>query len=337
MKNAVLAILAGGFSRRYQNGDNNWRDKALMEINGRPLLVKLIEDGLKTYKDICVSVNSEERKSQYSRILMKFEMHEKAKIIVDSPNLKFHGALKGITTILQSCYHDPIQFVPCDRPYLDLSVLSKMTCPELGISFLTYENGMIEPLLALYGAKIIVQPEFTKLSLTRADVYLRLAPILQIYNVSEIIKQNNLTPLFFINVNLSTDMKSNKKKEKRDFVIPEPYVIKKDFVELYETPKDKKEILEYLEFLTINGHYYAAFLWTLSAYESNLFSKEDFYIQGIKSLKQEFKFWNENNVPFLALHAIQDLVKTFPKENNSETKRTIVKFKQQLGIKTKKI
>ena len=67
-KRAAL-ILAGGKARRFQTIDAIWRDKALAELNGKPLLIHAIENVRDIVDEIVVCVNDEERKAKYTKIL----------------------------------------------------------------------------------------------------------------------------------------------------------------------------------------------------------------------------------------------------------------------------
>ena len=69
-KRAAL-ILAGGKARRFQSKGENWQDKALAELPGKPLLIHAIENVQGVVDEIVVCVNDEERKAKYAQILKK--------------------------------------------------------------------------------------------------------------------------------------------------------------------------------------------------------------------------------------------------------------------------
>ena len=68
VKRAAL-ILAGGKARRFQTIDAVWRDKALAELDGKPLLIHAIENVQGVVDEVAVCVNDEERKAKYAQIL----------------------------------------------------------------------------------------------------------------------------------------------------------------------------------------------------------------------------------------------------------------------------
>lgn len=67
-KRAAL-ILAGGKARRFQSQNQNWQDKALAELSGKPLLIHAVENVSGVADEIAISVNDEERKTVYTQIL----------------------------------------------------------------------------------------------------------------------------------------------------------------------------------------------------------------------------------------------------------------------------
>ena len=47
MNKRVALILAGGKAERFQTTNQPWQDKALAQIDGKPLLVKAVQNTLK--------------------------------------------------------------------------------------------------------------------------------------------------------------------------------------------------------------------------------------------------------------------------------------------------
>jgi hypothetical protein len=58
---------------------------------------------------------------------------------------------------------------------------------------------------------------------------------------------------------------------------------------------------------------------------------------GKRCLRGEYDYWLDNNVPFLALHALQDLVYFFPEEKNPEVSKELDRLKTKIKIKSKKM
>ena len=86
-----------------------------------------------------------------------------------------------------------------------------------------------------------------------------------------------------------------------------------------------------------NQHYYASFLLTLSALnqkkiDSNLLKK-----LGKNALAMEREYWIENNIPFLELHVLQDLVSNFPEEQTKKNMSSMLKLKERMKIKPRRV
>ena len=73
MTKRAAIILAGGKGTRFQTSPEKWQDKALAELDGKPLLVHAIENVQDVVDEIVVVVNeNESRNSQYHDILEKY-------------------------------------------------------------------------------------------------------------------------------------------------------------------------------------------------------------------------------------------------------------------------
>jgi len=151
MTSAVLAILAGGLSRRFQPSNAKWQDKALSNFEGVPLLVNLIKRARKSYDTICISVNSYDREADYSNVIHKFESSIKPTFVVDKDNTEIRGVLRGIISVLEKYKEKEIQFIPTDFPFINFKILESIRPENGGMGILNYSNGMIEPLLSFYG------------------------------------------------------------------------------------------------------------------------------------------------------------------------------------------
>ena len=74
MTKRAAIILAGGKAKRFQTSHDKWQDKALAELNGKPLLVHAIENIQDIVDEIVVVVNeNESRISQYQNVLEKYQ------------------------------------------------------------------------------------------------------------------------------------------------------------------------------------------------------------------------------------------------------------------------
>lgn len=336
MLDSVLVILAGGSSRRFQIKNSKWQDKALLEINQIPLLIQLLERSSSYYQDKCISVNSLNRKRNYLSIIKSHASSETPNFIIDSQNTQFKGVFLGIYSVLNNYTDKKVQFVPSDRPFLDFLILSKMEVEKFGVSVLQHENGMIEPLLSLYGSDVYFPKEFEQLSLTRADVLIRLSPHLRVYNATSILEKNNLPSYIFDNINIQDDFTELKETayDIGEIQIPSPKEIEGS---RFSVPDSSTDINDFLENLMDNCNFYLAFLWSQCFIKSISESVKGIGDIGKECLKKEYNYWLGNNMPFLALHALQDLVHFFPEEENKTTIQEIIELKTKIKMKSRKM
>ena len=71
MAKRAAIILSGGRSERFQNAQEMWQDKALVELLGKPLLVHSVENVQEVVEEVVICVNNEKRKAKYSEVLKK--------------------------------------------------------------------------------------------------------------------------------------------------------------------------------------------------------------------------------------------------------------------------
>lgn len=125
-----------------------------------------------------------------------------------------------------------IQFIPCDRPYLDVKLLRQLETVKEGVTILIYQSGLIEPLLALYAENYAFPPLFVfSFDLSRADVFIRLAPRIRLYNATEIIEMNDLRSSFFLNVNTPRLTASDLSLEKEKYFLPKSKIVERKNLE----------------------------------------------------------------------------------------------------------
>ena len=337
MSKTVLAILAGGLSRRYQKQATEWRDKILLSVNDEPFLVSLVKKSNILYGETILSINSTARKEEYRTILQKHNLMDQIDFIIDDQNSSFDGVMLGIGTTLRLLRGKTVQFLPSDRPFLMLSLLKSMKICDNGVSFLQSETGMIEPLLALYGPNIYFPKQFEELSLSRADVLMRTAPTLKIYNSTSIIEMNNLPTKTFDNVNDQTALRENtvniQNFEKLE--MPSPITFNRSLRSVKPESFDELDLSVFIEKLNNLHNNYSAFLWSRYFRKLSLLTKKNYEELAKKSLKAEHLFWKDNNVPFFALHALQDLLYYFPEEAKNTISKEIKDLKMKLKIKSR--
>jgi molybdopterin-guanine dinucleotide biosynthesis protein A len=146
-KRAAL-ILAGGKARRFQTIDAVWRDKALAELDGKPLLIRAIENVRDAVDEVVVCVNDGERKSKYTQTL-KTHAISNVKIVVDEETSQISGPNVAIMSGLKAVQADYCLTLPCDMPFLQPSVAEYMFDEAEGFEVVVpmWPNGRLETLI----------------------------------------------------------------------------------------------------------------------------------------------------------------------------------------------
>ena len=155
MTKRAAIILAGGKGKRFQTAQGTWQDKALAELEGRPLLVHAIENVQGIVEEIVIVVNeNESRISQYHNILEKFHV-SKARIVTDLKCQNLSGPLVAILTGLKSANADYCITVPCDMPLLSPKVAEYLFSEINGahVAVPMWPNGRLETLLMVLERK----------------------------------------------------------------------------------------------------------------------------------------------------------------------------------------
>ncbi|HLN88788.1 MAG TPA: molybdenum cofactor guanylyltransferase, partial [Candidatus Binatia bacterium] len=159
MTKRAAIILAGGKATRFQTAQGTWQDKALAEIDGKPLLVHAIENMHGVVDEIIVVVNENKtRISQYHDVLQKFH-DEKARIVTDLKCNNLSGPLVAILTGLRFVNADYCITVPCDMPMLSKEV-AEYFFHQINGSFVSipmWPNGRLETLLMVLERKSMLE------------------------------------------------------------------------------------------------------------------------------------------------------------------------------------
>ena len=130
-----VVVLAGGRSSRLG------RDKALLAIDGQPMLARTVQT-LATLTDDLIVVSNE--LASYGSLGLPVRL-----VPDDRPGV---GSLMGIYSGLKVARHPHALVVACDMPFLNLSLLQYMLPMAEGYDVVIPRlNGMFEPLHAIYG------------------------------------------------------------------------------------------------------------------------------------------------------------------------------------------
>lgn len=132
-RDATAIVMAGGESRRMG------QDKALLKIDGVPLIMRIV-DGLRPhFKEILISANDSQR---YSFL--------KLPVIPDREPRR--GPLMGIASALEAAVHDTAFVHACDIPDTDVDLAQMLlrACRGCVAAVPRSSSGRLEPLFAAY-------------------------------------------------------------------------------------------------------------------------------------------------------------------------------------------
>jgi molybdenum cofactor guanylyltransferase len=155
MTKRAAIILAGGKAKRFQTAKDEWQDKALAKLDGKPLIIHAIEHVQDIVEEIIVVVNeNKSRIFQYHDVLEKYHV-QKTRIITDLKIKNLSGPLIAILTGLKFSEGNSCITVPCDVPMLNGKVAEYMF-KEINDSFVAvpmWPNGRLETLLMVLDRK----------------------------------------------------------------------------------------------------------------------------------------------------------------------------------------
>jgi molybdopterin-guanine dinucleotide biosynthesis protein A len=193
MKGLAILILAGGDSKRFGG------EKAFFEIEGRPMIQRVVEEVSKLSGEIVISC-----RTGLERLAI---MYPEAKIIPDKWDKK--GALTGIVSALPEVESDYVALVTCDCPKIKSGVIEMLFKSARGHDGATprWPNGYIDPLQAVYRTKklqVAAQKVWERGKMRLADVLKMLPDV--VYVSTEELKKVDPKLESFLNVNLPEDV-----------------------------------------------------------------------------------------------------------------------------------
>ena len=210
MTKRAAIILAGGKAKRFQTTQDKWQDKALAELNGKPLIVHAITNVQDIVDEIIVVVNeNESRISQYGNVLEKYHVR-KARIVTDIKIKNLSGPLIAILTGLKYANADYCITIPCDVPFLSRKV-AEYFFKEINGSFVAvpmWPNGRLETLLMVLerNSTLEIVNALCQLGRPRPDDIIRGS--LKTLFISPLGESKVLDPELrsFVNINLKEDL-----------------------------------------------------------------------------------------------------------------------------------
>lgn len=194
-KSAV--ILAGGFSRRFG------RDKGLVALAGKPLILHVIDRVSKVADEVLVAVSSEEQKNKFETIL-----EEKANLVIDKDDSQ--SPLVGAITGFENANAEYSLLLPCDTPLVSTQIVQFLLdmCTNRSAAIPRWPSGYIEPLQAVYRTESALTAAKTALKQGKMNMRSMIANLRGVRYVSTMVLEQ-LEPdlLTFFNVNTPQDLK----------------------------------------------------------------------------------------------------------------------------------
>lgn len=177
-------ILAGGLSSRMGV------DKALLLIDGKPLIYRLVEQLTGLVQHVFISVGSSKREAIYREYLG--ELGGNVSFVTDRyPEC---GPLSGLHAGLSMIAEGYVFILACDMPRLSEGLLSQLMAHADGEADVIHAAG--QPFHALYHARVALQIE----GALKAQNY-RLIGLLRSLRTVEVTPQVELTTSIFTNLN----------------------------------------------------------------------------------------------------------------------------------------
>ncbi|XHH09415.1 MAG: molybdenum cofactor guanylyltransferase [Candidatus Bathyarchaeia archaeon] len=208
MTRRAALILSGGKARRFQTQQQSWQDKALTELEGKPLLVHAIENVKDVVDEVVVCVNNEERKVRYTELLGIQGL--KAHIVVDE-KADISGPNVAIMTGLKATQAKKCLIVPCDMPFVKPEVANYLFTASDGFEDVVpmWPNGRLETLIVVLQREIGLEIVETlcQLKRPRSDDIHRAASKTLLASPMKTIRTLDPELKSFININTQEDLK----------------------------------------------------------------------------------------------------------------------------------
>lgn len=212
MTEKCAVVLAGGKAERFQTSGRPWIDKALAKVQGKPMLIHIIESLASAVEDIVICVNNEARKRKYAKVLRDFSVKKDGyiRIVKDVKIPSISGPAVAIATGLKATNADYCIVVPCDTPFIQSAVVDYLfnAVKDASIAIPIHADGSVETLIFACERKRTAEVSETLcwLGRDRPDDFLRGLP--KVKFISTISEIRDLDPEFksFININFQEDL-----------------------------------------------------------------------------------------------------------------------------------
>lgn len=193
-------ILAGGMSARMG------KNKALIEVEGKPLLRHVADKAAKVADEIIVAIGRTDELDRFAKVLPP-----SAKVLRDAR--EGQSPIIGMSTGLEALKSSYTVILPCDTPLVKKEVLEFLFCraSNADAAIPRWPNGRIESLQSVYRVKTMVRATREALKageLSPVNAIKRLDKVN--YVSTEEIKVIDPELLTFLNVNTPKDLRTVK-------------------------------------------------------------------------------------------------------------------------------
>ncbi|MBS7611710.1 molybdenum cofactor guanylyltransferase [Candidatus Bathyarchaeota archaeon] len=138
-------VLAGGYSRRLGEV------KALVCLNGKPMIVYVVEQLKPLVDELIVVVKKRSRSME--------EVLENHGVYICEDSLQIQAPLVGLLTGFENSNSEYAVVSPCDSPLVDATIIRRLFEEASGFdaAIPMWNNGFIEPLHAVYRVKPCIE------------------------------------------------------------------------------------------------------------------------------------------------------------------------------------
>ncbi len=194
-------VLSGGNSKRFG------KDKALLELSGRPLILHVLDRITGVTEEIIVVAGSQSQLDQYSKFLPST-----VKVVKDSYNIQ--SPLAGALTGFQHARGKYTIMLACDTPFLSKKVVTFLLdlCIGKDATIPKWPNDYLEPLHAIYRTNLAFKAVKEALERRRLNMVSMIKNLKEVnyVNVSAL-KKLDPELLTFLNINDPNDFKKAQK------------------------------------------------------------------------------------------------------------------------------
>lgn len=199
MKSVI--VLCGGMSRRMG------RDKGSMNLNGKPMIIHVIETIAHAADEIVLVLKDENQVETYKKFLNSLKLPEEKNLMFCKDILKDQGPLAGILTGFQHITADKALVIPCDSPFISEVFVNRMfelsEDPNFDAYVPKWSDGKLEPLHSIYKKNVL----FLIQKLLEEDIRSVKVLISQLNVMFIDVEYLDISGRSFLNINKMKDLK----------------------------------------------------------------------------------------------------------------------------------